>query len=88
MTQRNTTALHVEWSSPPGMEGAPHTSYHVVSRAGTGGAAVERNQTSATNHTVLSPLSSGTLFNITVQTVGPQGFRSVWTPTTSAYTSE
>ncbi|XP_073327843.1 uncharacterized protein [Pagrus major] len=63
------SSLRLQWATPDLMDGAPDTSYRVTYQP-TDGNVQNRNPT--TNNTELSMLSSGTSYNITVQTVGPQ----------------
>uniref|UniRef100_A0A3Q1EYV8 protein-tyrosine-phosphatase n=1 Tax=Acanthochromis polyacanthus TaxID=80966 RepID=A0A3Q1EYV8_9TELE len=71
-SQRNVSSLHVEWTTPVGMEGAPNISYHITYQDD----GREIGTDSTDNNTELSSLSSGTFYNVTVQTVGPQNLTS------------
>ncbi|XP_049928086.1 receptor-type tyrosine-protein phosphatase eta isoform X2 [Epinephelus moara] len=73
ISQRTNSSLHLWWLTPDGMEGAPDTSY-IITFQPEGGAIQTEN--SSVNNTELSSLSSGTSYNITVQTVRPQSLRS------------
>uniref|UniRef100_A0A3Q1AWF7 protein-tyrosine-phosphatase n=1 Tax=Amphiprion ocellaris TaxID=80972 RepID=A0A3Q1AWF7_AMPOC len=73
LSQPTVSSLHVEWTIPAGMDGAPDISYHITYQ-GNGGE-IQRKDSTDTN-TELSPLSSGTSYNVTVQTVGPQNLTS------------
>uniref|UniRef100_UPI003AACB5E9 receptor-type tyrosine-protein phosphatase eta n=1 Tax=Centroberyx gerrardi TaxID=166262 RepID=UPI003AACB5E9 len=73
INQRETTSLLLEWATPALMEGAPDISYHITYQREGGGV---QNKSSTVNSTVLSSLSSGTSYNVTVETVGPQNLRS------------
>nr|XP_033491214.1 receptor-type tyrosine-protein phosphatase eta isoform X7 [Epinephelus lanceolatus] len=73
ISQRTNSSLHLRWATPASMEGAPDTSY-IITFQPEGGAIQTEN--SSVNNKELSSLSSGTSYNITVQTVGPQSLRS------------
>ncbi|KAL7403339.1 hypothetical protein ABVT39_027926 [Epinephelus coioides] len=73
ISQRTNSSLHLRWETPALMEGAPDTSY-IITFQPEGGAI--QHKSSIVNNTELSSLSSGTSYNITVQTVGPQSLRS------------
>lgn len=69
------------------MEGAPNISYHITYQNG----GVSQDADTKVNQTELSLLSSGTSYNITVETVGPQNLRSTVVPysaTTRKYNRE
>ncbi|XP_044047807.1 receptor-type tyrosine-protein phosphatase eta-like isoform X3 [Siniperca chuatsi] len=74
ISQRTNSSLHLIWATPDLMAGAPNISYHITYQP-MGGKV--QNKTSSVNNTELSSLSSGTSYNITVETVGPQNLRSV-----------
>ncbi|XP_071395777.1 receptor-type tyrosine-protein phosphatase eta-like [Centroberyx affinis] len=73
INQRATTSLRLEWATPALMEGALDISYHITYQREGGGV---QNKSSIVNNTELSSLSSGTSYNVTVETVGPQNLRS------------
>ncbi|XP_049429858.1 receptor-type tyrosine-protein phosphatase eta [Epinephelus fuscoguttatus] len=73
ISQRTNSSLHLRWATPALMEGAPDTSY-IITFQPEGGAI--QTESSLVNNTELSSLSSGTSYNITVQTVGPQSLKS------------
>ncbi|XP_042352632.1 receptor-type tyrosine-protein phosphatase eta isoform X3 [Plectropomus leopardus] len=73
IVQRTNSSLHLKWATPAMMEGAPNIGYHIKFQ--TEGGEVQNKSTSV-NYTELSSLSSGTSYNITVQTVGPQNLWS------------
>ncbi|XP_042371460.1 receptor-type tyrosine-protein phosphatase eta-like, partial [Plectropomus leopardus] len=73
IVQRTNSSLHLKWATPAMMEGAPNIGYHINFQ--TEGGEVQNKSTSV-NYTELSSLSSGTSYNITVQTVGPQNLWS------------
>ncbi|XP_071261196.1 receptor-type tyrosine-protein phosphatase eta-like [Salvelinus alpinus] len=84
ITERTTSSLVVQWTTPGLMTGAQGISYNISYQLnGTG--LVERNQSSSTADlsSNLTSLSSGTCYTITVKTIGPQNLES-----TSVYTSE
>ncbi|XP_055778233.1 receptor-type tyrosine-protein phosphatase beta-like isoform X1 [Salvelinus fontinalis] len=84
VTERTTSSLVVQWTTPGLMTGAQDISYNISYQLnGTG--LVERNQSSSTTglSSNLTSLSSGTCYTITVKTIGPQNLES-----TSVYTSE
>ncbi|KAM4618292.1 receptor-type tyrosine-protein phosphatase eta-like [Polymixia lowei] len=71
--QMTINSLHLEWETPALMESAPGISYN-ISYQSEGGQV--QHQPSTANSTVLSSLSSGTSYTVTVETVGPQNLRS------------
>ncbi|XP_029607466.1 titin isoform X6 [Salmo trutta] len=84
ITERTTSSLVVQWTTPDLMTGAQGISYNIsylLNGTGLG----ERNQSSSTAglSSNLTSLSSGTCYTITVKTMGPQNLES-----TSVYTSE
>ncbi|KAM9854710.1 receptor-type tyrosine-protein phosphatase eta-like [Aulostomus maculatus] len=81
VSERTTTSLHLQWETPDRMEGAPNISYSITYQLPGG----DKQTNSASNSAVLSSLSPGTFYNITVETIGPQNFRSL-PVTVSAYT--
>ncbi|XP_045562202.1 receptor-type tyrosine-protein phosphatase eta isoform X3 [Salmo salar] len=84
ITERTTSSLVVQWTTPDLMTGAQGISYNISYQLnGTG--LGERNQSSSTAglSSNLTSLSSGTCYTITVKTMGPQNLES-----TSVYTSE
>ncbi|XP_062418961.1 receptor-type tyrosine-protein phosphatase eta [Pungitius pungitius] len=70
---QGTNVLDLEWKTPALMEGAPLISYYITYQPEGGKV---QNKSSSSNATRLTSLSSGTLHNITVETVGPQNLRS------------
>lgn len=62
----------MQWTLPVSMETAPNITYNITYQSSSH---LER-VSSKGNSYVLSALESGTLYNITVVTVGPQGFTS------------
>uniref|UniRef100_A0A4W5NNG1 Fibronectin type-III domain-containing protein n=1 Tax=Hucho hucho TaxID=62062 RepID=A0A4W5NNG1_9TELE len=84
ITERTTSSLVVQWTTPDLMTGAQGISYNISYQLnGTG--LGERNQSSVTSglSSNLTSLSSGTCYTITVKTMGPQNLES-----TSVYTLE
>ncbi|KAM7414244.1 hypothetical protein PAMA_019185 [Pampus argenteus] len=73
ISQRTNTSLHLQWETPTSMEGAPNISYLITYQSE--GGEIQSNSVKV-NNTVLSLLSSGTSYNITVKTVGPQNLSS------------
>ncbi|XP_039989379.1 receptor-type tyrosine-protein phosphatase eta isoform X2 [Xiphias gladius] len=73
ISQRKNSSLLLKWAIPVLMEGAPNISYHITYQP-EGGEVQHKNST--VNSTELSLLSSGTSYNITIETVGPQNLRS------------
>ncbi|XP_037623767.1 receptor-type tyrosine-protein phosphatase eta isoform X4 [Sebastes umbrosus] len=73
ISQRTNSSLHLKWATPASMEGAPHISYHITYQPKGGEV---QNKNASVNSTELSSLFSGTSYNITVETVGPQNLRS------------
>ncbi|XP_068595959.1 receptor-type tyrosine-protein phosphatase beta [Brachionichthys hirsutus] len=69
VAQKTNSSLHLEWATPALMEAAPHISYRLWYHPAAGRV---RDQNTTDNNTELSPLSSGTSYNITVVSVGPQ----------------
>lgn len=84
ITQRITTSLHLRWETPTKMQDAPFISYRITYQRPGG-----KMQTTTTinNSMVLSQLSSGTEYNISVYTIGPQNLTSPAVQK-SAYTCE
>ncbi|XP_061628616.1 receptor-type tyrosine-protein phosphatase eta isoform X1 [Phyllopteryx taeniolatus] len=82
ISRRTNASLHLRWETPTKMEGAPLISYRIAYQQ-PGGTMQTANTTN--NSTVLSALSSGTLYNVTADTVGPQNLTSSAVHT-SAYT--
>ncbi|XP_029290476.1 receptor-type tyrosine-protein phosphatase eta-like isoform X3 [Cottoperca gobio] len=73
ISQRTNSSLFLQWATPALMEGAPNISYHITYQTDGGEA---QNKSPLVNHTELSSLLSGTSYNITVETVGPQSLKS------------
>ncbi|XP_070827425.1 receptor-type tyrosine-protein phosphatase eta-like [Chaetodon trifascialis] len=73
ISNRTNSSLHLVWATPALMEGAPQISYLVMYQS-EGGEVLNKNTTD--NSTVLSLLSSGTSYNVTLRTVGPEDLRS------------
>lgn len=71
--RQTNSSLHLKWASPAYMEGASNISYHITYQSQDGEV---QNQNTIVNYTELPSLSSGTLYNVTVETVGPQNLRS------------
>ncbi|CAJ1057368.1 tenascin-X-like isoform X5 [Xyrichtys novacula] len=84
ITDRTNSSLHVKWETPASMEGAPDISYHITCYSPEG-VAVQNKSTTDREIDLLS-LSSGTRYNIFVQTAGPQDLKSS-DYNTSTYTS-
>ncbi|XP_052336601.1 receptor-type tyrosine-protein phosphatase beta-like isoform X12 [Oncorhynchus keta] len=77
ITERTTSSLVVQWTTPGLMIGAQGISYNISYQLnGTG--LGERNQSSSTTSlsSNLTSLSSGTCYTITVKTMGPQNLES------------
>uniref|UniRef100_UPI0037E8ED9F receptor-type tyrosine-protein phosphatase eta isoform X2 n=1 Tax=Semicossyphus pulcher TaxID=241346 RepID=UPI0037E8ED9F len=70
---RTNSSLNLAWATPALMENAPDISYHIAYY--TSGSDV-KDKTATVNNTELSLLLSGTQYNITVRTVGPQNLFS------------
>lgn len=73
VTQRTNSSLHLNWATPVSMEGAPDISYNITYQEK--GGEVQTTNTKV-NEMKLSGLSSGTSYDITVKTVGPQNLQS------------
>ncbi|XP_057692294.1 receptor-type tyrosine-protein phosphatase eta isoform X2 [Corythoichthys intestinalis] len=73
VSQKTNASLHLQWKTPHKMEGAPNISYKVTYQKP--GGQVETANT-GNESVVLSQLSSGTSYNLTVYTVGPQNLMS------------
>ncbi|XP_054475501.1 tenascin-X-like isoform X1 [Anoplopoma fimbria] len=69
-------SLHLQWATPVLMEGAPNISYYITYQPEGGEV---KNTSALVNTTELLSLSSGTSYNIAVETVGPQNLRSTVT---------
>lgn len=67
------SSLHLTWATPTLMDSAPDIRYHVTYQS-DGGEMLTLS--TAVNKTELTELSSGTLYNITLETVGPQNLTS------------
>uniref|UniRef100_A0A8C4DIL8 protein-tyrosine-phosphatase n=1 Tax=Dicentrarchus labrax TaxID=13489 RepID=A0A8C4DIL8_DICLA len=70
---RTNSSLSLNWQTPALMEDVPNISYHITYQP-EGGEVLTANST--VNNTELSLLSSGTSYNITLETVGPDNLRS------------
>uniref|UniRef100_A0A673B464 protein-tyrosine-phosphatase n=1 Tax=Sphaeramia orbicularis TaxID=375764 RepID=A0A673B464_9TELE len=81
VTDKTNSSLRLNWEMDSLLEGASDIFYSITYQGGD----IERTENSTDNSTELSSLSSGTLYNITVITVGPQYLRST-EARTSAYT--
>lgn len=73
ISQATNSSLSLQWPTPNLMDGAPNISYYITYQS-QGGDVQSTNST--VNSTDLLLLSSGTLYNITVTTAGPQNLRS------------
>ncbi|XP_059191053.1 receptor-type tyrosine-protein phosphatase eta isoform X2 [Centropristis striata] len=73
ISQRTNSSLYLTWAPPALMQRAPNISYH-ISYQPEGGEV--QNKSAVVNSAELSPLLSGTSYNITVQTVGPENLTS------------
>lgn len=73
ITLKTNSSLLLEWPTPSSMDGASQIGYHITYQR-DGGEALNLNST--VNKTELANLSSGTLYNITLVTVGPQNLQS------------
>lgn len=75
--RRTNSSLQLQWTTPAMMEGAPNISYFITyDFIDQFDLAKSQNKTSLVNNTELSLLLSGTSYNISVKTVGPQNLRS------------
>ncbi|XP_047452257.1 receptor-type tyrosine-protein phosphatase beta isoform X4 [Mugil cephalus] len=72
-SKRTNSSLQLEWTTPKKMEGAPDISYYITYQREGG---ENKSQNSSGMNTELSELSSGTSYNISVCTVGPQNLKS------------
>ncbi|KAM8750634.1 receptor-type tyrosine-protein phosphatase beta-like isoform 10-T10 [Acanthopagrus schlegelii] len=63
------SSLRLQWQTPYKMDGAPDIIYNIIYQPTAGSA---QNTNSTSNNTELTMLSSGTSYNVTVSTVGPQ----------------
>ncbi|XP_061578753.1 receptor-type tyrosine-protein phosphatase beta-like [Cololabis saira] len=72
-SHRTNSSLQVDWTTPHMMDGAPNISYSIKYESRDGDTLTNQ---STVNSTHLSDLKSGTLYNITIETVGPQNLRS------------
>ncbi|XP_062276922.1 receptor-type tyrosine-protein phosphatase eta [Scomber scombrus] len=73
ISQVTDTLLYLQWATPIQMEGAPDISFHITYQPKGGNS---QNESSTVNEKMLSLLSSGTEYHITVKTVGPQNLMS------------
>ncbi|XP_029379134.1 receptor-type tyrosine-protein phosphatase beta-like isoform X3 [Echeneis naucrates] len=77
ISRRTNSSLFLNWSIPVSMEGAPGIRYNVTYIINDAEDQIKSNHTIIeTISTELSSLLSGVLYNITVETVGPQGLSS------------
>lgn len=74
ISQRTNSSLSLQWPTPNLMEDAPNISYNITYQP-RGRALQTTNST--VNNTNLLLLLSGTLYDITVATVGPQNLMSM-----------
>ncbi|XP_034542618.1 tenascin-X-like isoform X4 [Notolabrus celidotus] len=74
ISDRTNSSLQIGWTAPTLMEDAPDISYHITCISPEDVEVL--NKSTADYNAELSPLSSGTLYNISVQTVGPQKLKS------------
>ncbi|XP_054633084.1 receptor-type tyrosine-protein phosphatase eta isoform X2 [Dunckerocampus dactyliophorus] len=73
ISHRTSSSLHLQWETPTSMEGAPLISYLIIYQTREG----EMQTTNTSDDSaVLSQLTSGTLYNTEVKTVGPQRLMS------------
>ncbi|XP_045061143.1 receptor-type tyrosine-protein phosphatase eta-like [Coregonus clupeaformis] len=84
ITERTTSSLSVQWTTPGLMTGAPAISYN-ISYQSTGTGIRASTQSTSNLSLNLCSLSSGTFYTITVITVGPQDLGSA-PVNTSGYT--
>ncbi|XP_036964427.1 receptor-type tyrosine-protein phosphatase beta-like isoform X4 [Acanthopagrus latus] len=63
------SSLRLQWQTPYMMDGAPDIIYNITYQPTSGSA---QNTNSTSNNTELTMLSSGTSYNVTVSTIGPQ----------------
>ncbi|XP_028263428.1 tenascin-X isoform X3 [Parambassis ranga] len=73
ITQRTNSSLQLAWETPTRMKDAPNITYSITYQSS---GAVIQSKVSTENSTELSQFQSGTCYNITVQTVGPQNLNS------------
>nr|XP_029134862.1 LOW QUALITY PROTEIN: receptor-type tyrosine-protein phosphatase eta [Labrus bergylta] len=73
ISHRTNSSLSVVWATPALMENAPHISYHIIYYSSKNNVLYNY---STTDKIELSQLSSGTRYNISVQTVGPERLKS------------
>ncbi|XP_072291738.1 receptor-type tyrosine-protein phosphatase eta [Eucyclogobius newberryi] len=71
ITGRTNDSLHLSWSIYPKMEDAPNISYNITYRGDVPG-----QMASTVNNATLSDLVPGSLYDITVETVGPEDLLS------------
>ncbi|XP_076026454.1 receptor-type tyrosine-protein phosphatase eta-like isoform X2 [Genypterus blacodes] len=73
INQKTNASLHLAWATPELMDGAPNISYHITYQHEKGRL---QSQMSTANNTVINSLFSGTFYNITAVTLGPQNLWS------------
>ncbi|XP_077451337.1 receptor-type tyrosine-protein phosphatase eta-like [Stigmatopora argus] len=73
IAQRTNASLHLRWEAEPRLQGAPNITYHVAYQKS--GGPLESAE-GANRSALLSQLSSGTEYNLTVWTLGPQNLQS------------
>lgn len=67
------SSFHVNWATPAQMDGAPNIRFFVTYQSDTGDI-LKVNTT--VNNAQLAQLFPGTIYNISVETAGPQNLRS------------
>ncbi|XP_065812681.1 receptor-type tyrosine-protein phosphatase eta [Labrus bergylta] len=73
ISHRTNSSLSVVWATPALMENAPHISYHIIYYSSKNNVLYNYSNTDKIE---LFQLSSGTRYNISVQTVGPEHLKS------------
>nr|XP_046249269.1 receptor-type tyrosine-protein phosphatase beta-like isoform X6 [Scatophagus argus] len=73
ISHKTNSSLHLRWPTPALMEGAPNISYHITYQEKDGEVL---SSYAMVNNTELSSLQSGTSYNITLKTIGPQNLTS------------
>lgn len=74
ITLHTNSSLHLTWATPTLMDGVPDIRYQLTYQS-DGGEMLTLS--TAVNNTELTELSSGTLYNITLETVGAQNLTSL-----------
>ncbi|XP_072241597.1 receptor-type tyrosine-protein phosphatase eta [Leuresthes tenuis] len=76
ISHRTNSSLRLEWTTPLNMNGAPDIKYNITYTKADGNTESKESQGNSAQLD-LNNLESGTFYNITINTVGPQDLKSV-----------